>query len=123
MRINLHEYCQDHNILTDAQYGFRRGKSTESALIRFTNILNSFDKRECIVAMFLDLSKAFDTVDHNILLSKLEHYGVRGVANKCFIPISVIVNVMFIIITLQSLWSYAACLKEPYWDPFFSCYI
>ena len=59
---------------------FQRAKSTEDAIIDITqNILNSLEKKEHPCCVFLDFSKAFDTVNHKILLSKLHHYGVRGI--------------------------------------------
>ena len=67
------------------QYGFRPGHSTSSALIDFIyTVVNALHKREIMIALFLDLKKAFDTVDHGILLRKLELYGVRGIVLNLF---------------------------------------
>ena len=67
------------------QFGFRKGHSTSHAITALTEIVrSSLDKTEFSAAVFLDFQKAFDTVDHNILLQKLCHYGVRGVALKVF---------------------------------------
>ena len=53
-------------------------------MIIMDKIIKSLDNGECVIGVFLDFSKAFDTVDHSILLSKLYHYGIRGAALQWF---------------------------------------
>jgi retron-type reverse transcriptase len=71
--------------LTHHQYGFRENRSTELAIIELTNKLTKvIDNGEFIIGIFLDLSKAFDTINHRNLIQKLEHCGIRGVAQLWF---------------------------------------
>ena len=66
--------------LTPNQYGFREGHSTSHALINFIrNVTNAIDNEEIMLGIFLDLSKAFDTLGHDNLIYKLQLYGIRGV--------------------------------------------
>ena len=63
------------------QFGFRKNHSTSMALINLVNkITSAIDLKETTAGVFLDLSKAFDTIDHDILFDKLEHYGISGIA-------------------------------------------
>ena len=77
----LSQYFEDNKLFHDNQYGFRTGLSTEYATIELTyRILSNMDRNEIPFSIFLDLSKAFDTLDHTILLQKLKHYGIDGKA-------------------------------------------
>ena len=81
----LIKYVEKNNILSDHQYGFRKNRSTELAIIELVNkITKEIDNGKYTIGIFLDLSKAFDTIDHKILISKLEYYGIRGIARLWF---------------------------------------
>jgi hypothetical protein len=81
----LNSYLSEHNILSPYQFGFRPKSSTEDALISIVERLyTNINNKETSIALFLDLSKAFDTIDHAILIKKLESYGIRGFALSWF---------------------------------------
>ena len=81
----LNKYLEHHKILYKYQFGFRERHSTELALHFLNNyVANSFENRKYALAVFLDFSKGFDTVNFEILLHKLEHYGIRGIPLKWF---------------------------------------
>ena len=70
-----------NNILNQNQFGFRKNHSTDFAIIQLLDkITDLLAKKEQIIAIYMDLSKAFDTIDHKTLLSKLNNYGIRGIA-------------------------------------------
>ena len=74
-----------HNLIYARQFGFRKGHSTVHALIDITErIRKCLDKGDFADGVFVNLQKAFDTVDHKILLSNLDHYGIRGCCNDLF---------------------------------------
>ena len=77
----LYNYLTKYYILCNNQYGFRKGYSTAFALIDMHDKISSaLDNKEFAIGFFMDLSKAFDTVNYDILYKKLYHYGIRGVA-------------------------------------------
>ena len=77
------KFLHKFQILNTAQHGFTKGKSTISAICNFiTNIFNSIEDHKQTFGIFYDFSKAFDTVNHSILLEKLNNMGISGLANK-----------------------------------------
>ena len=81
----LYKYMVDNSLFTSSQYGFRKNHSTEFATMEFVDqTMNAIDKQQIPVAILIDFSKAFDTLDHNILLGKLNYYGIQGVALSWF---------------------------------------
>ena len=77
------KFIERFNLLSNFQYGFRKARNTTQAIFRLTNdMLNTFHNKHYTVALFLDLSKAFDTINREILVHKLAIYGFRGVTNE-----------------------------------------
>ena len=81
------KYFNQHNLFYKHQYGLRTKHSTIHPILHFINHItneNDISGKNITAAIFLDLSKEFDTISHNILLKKITFYGIRGVANKWF---------------------------------------
>lgn len=72
-----------YNVIIKQQYGFQKGKTTELALLHIKEkIIRNIENELFTIGLFIDFSKAFDSIKHDILLSKLEAYGIRGTAHK-----------------------------------------
>ena len=85
MHKRLYSFMEKQGAIFEKQFGFRKHHSTSHALLDLTeDIRQAIDSNKFSCGVFIDLQKAFDTVDHTILLKKLDHYGIRGVANAWF---------------------------------------
>ena len=83
--IQLSTYFKSNNLFFKSQYGFREEHSTELASLEFIDqIVQDFENKKTPVTIFMDLSKAFDTLNHDILLHKLKYYGVTGLSLQWF---------------------------------------
>lgn len=81
----LSKFLEKYNILSNNQFGFRQGRSTEQAVSTLTELISSYlDQGQRCVGIFLDLAKAFDTVSVPILLRKLDYIGIRGISLDWF---------------------------------------
>ena len=81
----MHNFFELHNYIYHLQFGFRAKHSMNHALMSITQrIREAIDNGNMAIGVFVDLQKAFDTVNHDILLYKINHYGIRGMANDWF---------------------------------------
>ena len=82
MYSRLHSFLTKYNALFKRQFGFRKNHSTNHALVSLVELKQYLDNNYFVCDIFTDLQKAFDIVNSDILLAKLEHYGVRKQANN-----------------------------------------
>lgn len=86
LKNRLTDFLEKYKLITNTQYGFRRGASTKDAILDLVRrVVDNLNENNKCLAVFLDLTKAFDTVDHNILQKRLEDMGIRGSGLKLFV--------------------------------------
>ncbi len=85
MYCRIINFLNKHNVLNQSQHGFRQNHSTNTAIANILNPLTTIiDKHHVAFVLFIDISKAFDSLSHDILLYKLNYYGIRGIAYNWF---------------------------------------
>ena len=78
MYSQIYKYLENNNLLFDKQFGFQLNNSTEHAILQLVNdISSSLERGDYTLEIIIDFSKAFDTVDYKILISKLDYYGIK----------------------------------------------
>ena len=83
----MYSFLEKNKLLNQNQFGFRQNHSTSHTLINLTEtIKRQLDGKKLVAGVFIDLEKAFDTVNHSILCNKLKHYGFRGKINELILP-------------------------------------
>lgn len=85
LSVRLIDFLEKNNLLVNSQHGFRKDRSTDTALLDFTQyVYRCLEDKINVVGLFLDLSKAFDSLSHHILVDKLKYIGIRGPPLKLF---------------------------------------
>lgn len=81
--VRIHSFFMTHQVITNCQFGFMSGRSTEMALLHAKEIIiRNMEEKLLTLGIFLDFSKAFDSINHDVLIKKLMGYGIRGIALK-----------------------------------------
>ena len=98
----VYYFFTKNNLIYPLQFGFRQQYSTFHALISLTeDIKKNLDQGNIGCGIFVDLQKAFNTVEYDILLAKLEHYDIRGIANDGLNPTSLTENNLFLLMVIS----------------------